>query len=237
MIDSNRVVAVIPARGGSKAVPLKNLHTLGGKPLLAWPIETALGVPEIDRVIVSTDDERIAIAGREMGAEIYERSPELATDEAYVADVLRNLHRQLVSEGEAADIIVLLEATSPFRSPALISRCLLRIISERLDSIATFHEAAINPERVWKIENEVPRPFLEGAIPWKPRQQLMPAFQLNGAVYAFRTSTFPTSGPAVLFGKMGAEILTADEVIDIDDHKDFIIANAILESRKIPSVI
>ena len=237
MIDSNRVVAVIPARGGSKSVPLKNLHLLGGKPLLAWPIETALATSEIDRVIVSTDDERIAAAGEKSGAEIYSRPSELATDHAYVADVLRNLRSRLISEGESADIVVLLEATSPFRSPELISRCLRRIVTEGLDSVATFHEAAINPERVWTIENEVPRPFLNDAVPWKPRQQLRPAFQLNGAVYAYSGVNFPASGPAVLFGKMGAEILPANEVIDIDDYKDFIIANAILESRKIAAVV
>ena len=129
--------------------------------------------------------------------------------------------------------MVLLEATSPFRGPGVVSRCLWRMTEERLDSIATFHQAEINPERVWKIESGIPRPFIDGAVPWKPRQQLSPAFQLNGAVYAFRANGLSESGPAVLFGNMGAEILSAGDVIDIDDQKDFIIANAILESKRI----
>ena len=85
MIDGLRVVALTPARGGSKAVPYKNLHPLGGKPLLAWPVECALATPEIDRVIVSTDDDRIAAAAAGLGAEVYRRPAHLATDTALVA--------------------------------------------------------------------------------------------------------------------------------------------------------
>jgi len=234
LIDGHHIVAVVPARGGSKSVPYKNLHPLGGKPLLAWPIETARSVSEIDRILVSTDDARIASAARELGAEIHERPPELATDSALVIDTLRHLHEQLKSEGRPATVMVLLEATSPLRSVELVSRCLQRLVAEDLDSIATFHGAEINPERVWRIEGGQPRPFIDGAIPWKPRQQLTPAYQLNGAVYAFRPDRLPVDGPSILFGRMGAEIVSADDVIDIDEHKDFVIANALLESRNSP---
>ena len=86
MIDGRRVIALTPARGGSKSVPYKNLHPLGGKPLLAWPIETAKATAAIDRVIVSTDDDRIANAALQLGAEVYRRSAELASDTAVVAD-------------------------------------------------------------------------------------------------------------------------------------------------------
>jgi CMP-N,N'-diacetyllegionaminic acid synthase len=231
LIDNHHIVAMVPARGGSKSVPYKNLHPLGGRPLIAWPIETALSVPEIDRVFVSTDDARIAAAGREFGAEIHERPPELATDTALVIDTIRHLHAQLVSDGRPANVMVLLEATSPLRSAQLVSRCLQRLVTEDLDSIATFHAADINPERVWRIEAGRPRPFIDGAVPWKPRQQLTPAYQLNGAVYAFRPDRLPADGPSILFGRMGAELVSADDVIDIDEHKDFVIANALLESR------
>jgi len=230
MIDGQRVVALTPARGGSKAVPYKNLHPLGGKPLLAWPIECALKTPEIDRIIVSTDDDRIADAATELGAEVYRRPDHLATDTALVADTIRQLWAQLRSEGELAEILVLLEATSPFRTPALVSRCLRRLVDEALDSVATFNEAAINPERTWRVDAGVPEPFIAGAVPWKPRQQLTPAFQLNGAVYAFFPDRWPADIPNVLFGKMGAEIVPSDSVIDIDNLQDFHIANALLQS-------
>lgn len=230
MISGQRVIAVTPARGGSKSVPYKNLYLLGGKPLLAWPIETARQTTSIDRVIVSTDDERIAAAARTLGAEVYARPAELATDTAVVADTIRELWGRLRGEGETATILVLLEATSPFRTPQLIDRCLQRMADEQLDSIATFHEAEINPERTWRIERGAPEPFIKGAVPWKPRQLLTPAYQLNAAVYAFRPDALPADSPSILFGKMGAEIVPADSVIDIDTLKDFTYANALLKS-------
>jgi CMP-N-acetylneuraminic acid synthetase len=230
MIDGRRVIAVTPARGGSKSVPYKNLHPLGGRPLLFWPIECASKTPEIDRVIVSTDDDRIAEAALGFGAEVYRRPAALASDTALVADTLRHLWEQLRSEGERAEILVLLEATSPFRTPELVGRCLRRLVAEDLDSIATFHDAEINPERAWRIDTGVPQPFIPGAVPWKPRQLLTPAYQLNGAVYAFYPDRLPPGIPNILFGKMGAEIVAADSVIDIDTLKDFAIANAILQS-------
>lgn len=229
MIDGRRVIALTPARGGSKSVPFKNLYQLGGKPLLAWPIETAKATASIDRVIVSTDDDRIAAAAASLGAEVYRRSPELASDTAVVADAIRDLWRRLKSEGETASILVLLEATSPFRTPAVIERCLRRMVDEQLDSIATFHEAEINPERTWRIDGGTPAPFIDGAIPWKPRQLLTPAFQLNAAVYAFRPDALPADSPSILFGRMGAEIVPADSVVDIDTLKDFKYANALLQ--------
>jgi CMP-N,N'-diacetyllegionaminic acid synthase len=229
MISGERVIAMTPARGGSKSVPYKNLHLLGGKPLLAWPIETARATPAIDRVIVSTDDDRIADAAKVLGAEVYRRPNELATDTAVVADAIRDLWRRLKGEGETATILVLLEATSPFRTPEMIERCLRRLVDEQLDSIATFHEAEINPERTWRIEGGAPEPFIRGAIPWKPRQLLTPAYQLNAAVYAFRPDALPADSPSILFGRMGAEIVPADSVIDIDTLKDFTYANALLQ--------
>ena len=230
MIEGCRVIAITPARGGSKSVPYKNLHPLGGRPLLTWPIECALETPEIDRVIVSTDDDRIGAVARESGAEVYCRPSELASDSALVVETLRQLWIQLRSEGECAEILVLLEATSPFRTVELVSRCLHRLVDEGLDSIATFHEAEINPERVWRIADGIPQPFIPGAVPWTPRQMLTPAYQLNGAVYAFLPDRLPAETPSILFGKMGAEIISGESVIDIDTYKDFVIANALLKS-------
>ena len=200
--------------------------------MLAWPIETARATAAIDRVIVSTDAARIAESARALGAEVHDRPKELATDNALVIDAIRNLRERLQGAREPADILVLLEATSPFRSPALIERCLQRLVREQLDLIATFHIAPLNPERTWRIENGAPRPFINGAVPWKPRQQLTPAYQLNGAVYAFWLDRLPAEGTSLLFGRIGAEIVPADDVIDIDDERDFLIADAILRSRQ-----
>lgn len=230
MIGGLRVIALVPARGGSKSVPRKNLQLLGGRPLLSWPIDSARAAPEVDRIVVSTDDDEIAAAAREFGAEVYRRPAALATDTALVIDAIRQFRSVVRAEGERAELMVLLEATSPLREPGLISRCVRRLVDDGFDSVATFHEAETNPERTWRIESGVPRPFIDGAIPWKPRQQLTPAFELNGAVYAFRLDRLPDEGPSVLFGRIGAEIVSAESVIDIDTRKDFLIANALLQS-------
>lgn len=232
MLHDLRIVSMTPARGGSKSVPYKNLYPLDGKPLLAWPLEVAFATPEIDEVYVSTDDANIASLGAELGAKIHWRPAELATDTALVVDAVRHFFAMKSAESNQPDIIVLLEATSPFRSPSIISKCLRRMVDEGLDSIATFNEALVNPERCWRIDDGYPQPFIDGAIPWKPRQELSPAYQLNGAVYAFRPERLPSDGPNVLFGNMGAEIIPVDSVIDIDDRKDFVIANALLKSKR-----
>ncbi len=229
MIGDYRVIAVIPARGGSKSVPFKNLELLGGKPLISWPIDTAKKTKEVDRIIVSTEDKRIANAVKKYNVEVYDRPIELATDNSQVADTLRHLFRTLESEGEKADIFLLLEATSPFRTPDLLSKCLKRLVDEKLDSIATFHQADINPERVWRIKNGIPSPLIDGENLWKPRQQLTPAFQMNGAAYAYFAKELPENIPNILFGKMGSEVISSESIIDIDTKKDLKIANALLE--------
>lgn len=231
MIENLRVIAIIPARGQSKSIPRKNLRLLGDKPLIGWAIECALSSPEVDRVIVSTDDQAIASVSREYGAEVYERPPELATDTSLIADTLRDLWSRLRIEGDQANIFLLLEPTSPFRDLSLINRCLKRLVSEQFDSIATFNEAAINPERVWRITEGIPQTFIEGALPWKPRQLLSKAYQLNGALYAFFPDRLPSGIPNILFGRSGAEVIPADDAIDIDNSIDLILANELLKQR------
>jgi CMP-N,N'-diacetyllegionaminic acid synthase len=224
------IIAIIPARGGSKSIVSKNLAILGGKPLLCWPIETALATSEINNIIVSTDNDKIAEVATELGVGIHHRPPELGLDSALVVDTVRHIYQELIGKKKSADIFVLLEATSPLRTPELVSRCLKRLVQENLDSIATFHVAEVNPERAWRIENGKPFPFIDGAIPWKPRQEFPPAYHLNGAVYAFRPGRLPAESLGLLFGKMGAELIDSNSIIDIDDERDLKVANALLES-------
>jgi CMP-N,N'-diacetyllegionaminic acid synthase len=230
MLEKHRIVALIPLRGGSKSIKNKNLRFLGGKPLMAHSIEVALQVPEIDRIIVSTDSLAIAEVGKNFGAEIYMRPEELATDTALVIDVIRDLRETLNQQGEEASIMVLLEATSPLRSVSLVRKCLQRLVCDNYDSIATFQESDINPHRTWKIDENSIKPFISGAIPWLPRQQLPDTYQLNGAVYAFFLNKLMDNVNSLLFGRMAAEIMN-DKTIDIDNEEDLIIAEALFESR------
>lgn len=234
MIESERCIAVIPARGGSKSVPLKNLHPLGGRPLLEWPIRVAQATPEIDRIIVSTDHDQIAETARAAGAEVSLRPEHLSGDTALPADMLRHLIASLREEGETARYLVLLEPTAPFRLPQDVSACLKLLHENRLDSVATFMEAHLNPHRAWTIQDGKAQPFIPGSVPWRPRQSLPPAHQLNGAVYAFVADELKPETPAVLFGKSGAIIMDKKRSFDIDDAQDFAIANALLAAGAVP---
>ena len=226
-----RIVALIPARGGSKSVPKKNIRPLGGKPLLAWSVEVAKAVPEITDIIVSTDDEAIARAARACGAEVMARPALLASDTALVIDTVRDVLWRLAEEGQPADIVVLLEPTCPFRSAGDIWACLELLSARSCDSVATFGEAKLHPHRAWRLSGGEPKPFVAGAVPWTPRQGLEEAYQLNGAVYACRVATFPKNGVSLLYGRMGAVVTPSERSIDIDSEFDLGLANYLLGAK------
>jgi CMP-N,N'-diacetyllegionaminic acid synthase len=231
MLNGQRVLAVIPARGGSKSVPGKNIRLLGGKPLLAWSIEVARQVSEIDRIVLSTDDMQITAAGRAHGAEVYTRPAHLATDEALVIDALKDLLRTLKYDGESPEWVVLLEPTCPLRTADDVRDCLKLVAQGDYDSVATFKDAELNPHRAWKLVDGVPQVFIEGAIPWLPRQKLPKAYQLNGAVYVFRANLLAQEAKSLLVGRLGAVLMPRDRSQDIDDSIDFTIVEAILKNQ------
>jgi len=233
MLNGKRVIAVVPARGGSKSIPGKNIKLLRGKPLLAWSIDTARQVTEIDRVIVSTDDPLIAEVGRNYGAEVYDRPAHLATDEALVIDALKDLLCRLESEGDAPEWVILLEPTCPLRSPDDVGKCLALVAGGQYDSVATFKDADLNPHRAWRLVDGVPEVFIPGAIPWLPRQKLPTAYQLNGAVYVFRAALLAEEAKSLLVGRLGAVLMPRERSQDIDDHLDFMIVESLMrESSK-----
>lgn len=236
MMSGNRVLAIVPARAGSKGVPRKNLRPLGGVPLVAWPIEIAKMCPQIDRVIVSTDGAEIADVARQHGAEVLERPAALASDTAIIADLLRHIIGELRDAGETATTMLLLEPTSPFRTPEDVTDCLRLMTDEKLDSVATFVEAELNPHRAWRIAGTTPSVYIEGAIPWLPRQKLPPAYQLTGAVYAFDMDRLGPDDPSILFGRSGAMLMDRRRALDINDDLDFMVGDALLASGLCPDL-
>jgi CMP-N,N'-diacetyllegionaminic acid synthase len=229
MLNGKQVVAVIPARGGSKSIPGKNIRPLKGKPLLVWAIEVAQHVSEIDRVIVSTDDAEIAAVAKASGAEVYQRPRHLASDEALVIDALKDLLNTLNSEQTAPHWVVLLEPTCPLRLPDDVRECLKLIEKGGIDSVATFTDAELNPHRAWRVVDGKAEVFIPGAIPWLPRQKLPRAYQLNGAVYIFRADLLAQETQSILVGRVGAVLMPRDRSQDIDDIVDFIVVEALLE--------
>jgi N-acylneuraminate cytidylyltransferase len=229
MLNNKKVIAVVPARGGSKSIPYKSIVPLGGRPLIAWPIATARAIRTIDRVIVSTDSERIAAVAREHNAEVYERPAHLATDASIVADALRDLIGRLEAEGEKPGYMLLLEATSPLRAPVDVERCLAELADTAVDSVATFTDAATKPAKAWVLEGNLARPYLNDVDPWAPRQLTPAAWELNGACYGFAVERLPKSGSNILFGNLRAVYMPRERSVDINDVLDLAFAEVLLQ--------
>jgi CMP-N,N'-diacetyllegionaminic acid synthase len=231
MLNGQSVFAIIPARGGSKSVPGKNIRPLKGKPLLAWSVGTAQQVPQIDRILVSTDDREIASVAEAHGAEVYPRPAHLATDEALVIDALRDLLDTLRKEGNAPEWMILLEPTCPLRNANDVQACLDLAATGCYDSVATFTDAELNPHRAWRIVNGTAEVFIPGAIPWLPRQKLPRAYQLNGAVYLFRANILEQQTESLLTGRTAAALMPRDRSHDIDDLVDFTVVEALIDKK------
>lgn len=224
-------VALIPARSGSKGLPGKNLLRVGGRSLIARAVDVARGIHGVDQVIVSTDGADIAQEASRHGARVHQRPPELATDNAVVADTIRHVIAEFAQQGTPLTYGLLLEPTSPLRVAADVQRC-LDAVRGGADSAATFTEAALHPHRAFVIEHEMARPFIEEAVAWRPRQQLQPAaYQLSGSAYAFRCDRFPADGVAVLFGQIAAVVVPRERSVDIDDATDRLVVEALLARR------
>ncbi|MFS1863862.1 cytidyltransferase [Vibrio tasmaniensis ZS-17] len=229
MLKNKRVIAVIPARAGSKSIINKNIKDLAGKPLIGWSIDIAKSSKYIDRIIVSTDGDLIEKVSLDFGAEVYRRDAHLASDTALVKDCLTDLIERLSTEGEKVDYIVLLEPTSPLRSTKDVDTTIEKLLS--FDSVATFSEAELNPHRAWKIINDEVTTFIKGAVPWLPRQQQPKAYQLNGAVYAFTAKCLPKEGSSILFGTIGSVVIPHERAVDIDNELQFLLAEKLIEEN------
>jgi len=178
-----KILAIIPARGGSKGIPLKNLYPLLGKPLIVFTIEQALKSQRINRVVVSTDDEKIAETARKYGAEVIKRPPDLATDTASTESALLHaLHYLEAQENYIPDFVVLLQCTSPIREEKDIDNALTRIMETGADSLVS-----VSPchRFLWKENRETDSLVsLNYDYTHRPRRQdLGNQFMENGSIY------------------------------------------------------
>ncbi len=222
------VAAFILARAGSKGLPGKNVRPFAGKPLLAWSVDAAKSCGRIDRIVVSTDGKDIANAAHAAGAEVMMRPDALSSDAALPKDAIRYHVEQMEKQGERPGVIVLLQPTSPLRAPQDINRC-LDALDTGADSAVTFVKAPAHPSRVWRVdEGGRPTAFIEEGDPWAPRQNLTPAFALNGAVYAATTDALlADEGPSFLVGDARAVEMPPERSLDIDTELDFVIAETV----------
>jgi len=203
------IFGVIPARGGSKGIPQKNVQQVCGKPLIAWTIEAAQQSVLLDRWVVSTEDPEIASISRHYGAEILNRPPQLATDTTPTLHVLKHALNHV-----SADIVVLLQPTSPIRSSGLIDRCIRQFQDTQADSLAT---GFMCKYQEYALDNNL------------RRQDRAGFFYDDGNVYVIRAAMVSAGEQ---FGeKIEHVLLDREQNIEVDDFFELWLAEKVLERR------
>lgn len=227
MIDDKKILAIIPARGGSKGLVRKNVKKLGGKELIGWTIEAALGCGYIDSVMVSTDCPRISAVAKRYGATVpFLRPSNLASDNSKTADAVRHVIENISQE---FDILVLLQPTSPFRSSVHITEALDKFIAKEMVSVVSVCELSKSPFWSFWIDSESRiKGILNGVFSNERRQDLDKAFVLNGALYVQTIKQFLDTGEFVHTNSFAYEMDKRSSV-DIDDIVDFKLAEILVD--------
>ena len=233
------MLAVIPARAGSKGLPGKNIFEFAGHPLIAWTIAVAIESQLFSKIVVSTDGPEIGEISMRYGAEVVWRPDELATDEASPKDAVIHVCRSLSDGGYEADHIVFLQPTSPLRQVGDVTACVDLVLSNRFESAASFCPAVPHPLRAFYIDDEgTAQPVNSDDDVWLPRQVRDPQYHLNGAIYVVKTRSFLANpGKQFLVPTVGAHVMPATRSIDIDTLADLKMASVLMEERAPPKLV
>ena len=228
-MENKKIIAIIPARGGSKGIPRKNIKILASKPLIAWTIEAAKNSKYLDRVIVSTEDEEIAEISKKYGAEVVERPEELATDASPTGSVIEQVIAYLEqNESYNPDAIVLLQPTSPLRFAHHIGEAVKTFLEGGYDSLV-----GVSPSHVfiWRMEEEGALPVNYDFKKRKRRQDAKPEYKENGAIYIFKKQNFMEE-KTIPCGRVGLSIMPVENSFEIDDEFDFWLCEEIIKRNR-----
>lgn len=227
------VLGLIPARGGSRGLPRKNLRLLLGRPLIAYTIAAARSAASLDRVVVSTDDAEIAAVARAEGAEVpFLRPAELATDAAATLPVVQHALAALGEhDGYAPDAVALLEPTAPLRSSEQVDVAVARLFEAGADAVVGVAEVPhhFHPFKLRVLRDDRLHRFMDLVPLPARRQDLPPLHYVNGAIYVTRT-------PVILGGSLYGDricplVMAREDSIDIDDEVDLLLAETLLARR------
>jgi len=227
MIAGLSVLALIPARGGSKGVPRKNIREVGGRPLIAWTIEAAQRSAYIDRVVLSSEDPEIIETARRWGCEIpFARPAELAEDHTPGIDPV--LHALSLLPGY--DLVVLLQPTSPMRTTEDIDRCIERCVEEGKNACVSVTESAKSPYWMYRMRtDDTLAPILE-PTQGQRRQDLPVVYALNGAVYVARVPWL-TENRTFVTPETVAYVMPPERSLDIDTPIDLTVLTVLMEEK------
>ncbi|QGM28724.1 acylneuraminate cytidylyltransferase family protein [Acinetobacter towneri] len=234
MIGQYRVTALIPARGGSKRLPRKNIKLLVDKPLIAWSIEVAKACKYVDRVIVSTDDEEIKRISEQYGAEVPFLRPEhLSNDHASSFDVIKHAI-DFLTLSRSNELIVLLQPTSPLRLASEIDTALEFFVQKNAKGVVSISETEHSP--MWS--NTLPEDgcmsdFIRPEVQGKRSQDLPTFFRLNGSIYIYETLSLLEQSKIFFNENVYGFETSLETAVDIDTGLDFLIAETIMKNRAI----
>lgn len=238
MKKSQKVLGVVGARSGSKSIPDKNIKPLLGKPLMAWIIEAAKKSEYLTRLILSTNFEKYAKIGKQFGIEVpFIRPKKYATDKAddiaYLTHAVSWLEK---NDGWRADIIVRLIPTTPLCRTESIDACIKLLVDDpKATSSRTVTEASKHPYKLWRVEGDVLKPFIDKKLtafvePSNVARQLLPGAYAHVDVIAVRYNTLIRD--RLLTGKRVRYVmLEKNEAIDIDNENDFLLAEILLKKQ------
>jgi CMP-N-acetylneuraminic acid synthetase len=228
VINSKKILAIIPARGGSKRLPCKNVLDLAGKPLIAWSIEVAKKSKYIDRVILSSDDTEIIAVAKEWGCDVpFARPKELAEDATRSIDVVTHALKSLE---EVYDYVILLQPTSPLRTSEDIDSAIELCLEKEATSVIGVCEMEHSP--LWSNtldESMSMDNFLDDKYNNSRSQDLPTYYRINGAFYMSRVESILEKETFFVKKDIYAFLMSQEHSVDIDTKLDFIIAKAILK--------
>lgn len=221
---------IIPARGGSKGIPHKNIVPLGGKPLLVYTIEAALQTATIDNIILSTDDDAIAAVAESAGLPVHYRRPSiLATDTAGSREVILHAMEWADENAISYDCIVLLQPTSPLRNANDITKA-ISLYTPTIDMVVSVTDASSNPYyNCFECDNNGYLNISKGDGLITRRQDAPPAYEYNGAIYVINPVSIRNMAMGA-FSRKVPYIMPRDRSIDIDTPLDLAVAEVILSN-------
>jgi CMP-N-acetylneuraminic acid synthetase len=232
-MDPVLILGLVPARGGSKGVPGKNVKRLAGRPLIEYTAHAARESGVLDRIVLSTDSPDIADLGRAAGLDVpFMRPATLAADDTPMLDVIGHALASLAAGGYAPDILVLLQPTSPLRRPGHVRDAVRLLQSTRADSVVSVVELPRHhsPDYVMRIDDGRLRPFLPQGERLTRRQDARPAYARDGTVYACWRTTIERTGS--LYGDDCRPLLIdRHESLSIDTPEDWTEAERVLAAR------
>ena len=235
-----QILAIVPARGGSKGVPRKNIKLLAGEPLIAYTIREARKSKYIARIVVSTEDEEIASIARELGAEVpFMRPVELALDDVLDLPVFQHCLKWLrENQGYTPDLVVHLRPTAPLRTVFDIDKAIeLFLASPGADSVRSVSPASEQPLKMWRVKEGYLTPYIPADVYGlkeaynMPRQKLPPAYIHNGAVDVIKTEVILDRN-SMTGDVIRALVMDTDDAVSIDTPLDWQLAEILISRPK-----